>query len=82
MSMPTMTISIRSEAYEALRRLKQKGQSFSDVILEHLQTKPATCGELLDELEREFEGVPLADPKLMRAVKEGRGRRSKRPARR
>ena len=48
--------------------------------MKHLRPKPRTCGELLDELEGEFEGVQLFDPQLIKKVKEGRGRRSNRPA--
>ena len=79
--MATTTISLTTEAYEALKSFKQKGQSFSDVILQHMRPKPRTCGELLDELERDFEGVQLFDPELIKRVKEGRGRRSNRPTR-
>ncbi len=81
--MATMTISVTTEAYEALKRLKEEGQSFSDVIVRNLpQPKPRTCGELLKELERDFTGVRVADPELMKAVREGRGRRSNRRHRR
>ncbi len=75
--MATTTISISSDAYEALKRLKQDGQSFSDVILSIVpKPKPRTCGELLKSL-KEFEGVRLFDPRFVRQVREGRGRRSK-----
>jgi predicted CopG family antitoxin len=78
--MATTTISIKTEAYETLARLKKKGQSFSDVMLQNLRAKPKTCGELLDELERDFEGVQIFEPNLLKQVKAGRGRRSNRPA--
>ena len=78
--MATTTISLTTEAYRTLAKLKRKGQSFSDVVVRHLRTKPRTCGELLDELERDFEGVQLFDPKLIQQVKAGRGRRSHRRA--
>jgi len=77
--MAKRTISLTAEAYDTLVRLKQKRESFSEMIVKHLRPKPRTCGELLDELEREFEGVQLFDPPLIKKVKEGRGRRSDRP---
>jgi predicted CopG family antitoxin len=61
--------------------MKKEGQSFSDVIVSNLKVRPKTCGELLQELERDFQGVQLLDPALTKAVREGRGRRSsRRPA--
>ena len=78
--MATTTISLTTEAYEKLANLKQDGESFSDVILKHYPRPfPRTCGELLDELEREFEGKRLINPKRMEQVITGRGRRSNRP---
>jgi hypothetical protein len=58
---------------------RRQGQSFSDVIIQNLRPRPQTFGELLDELERDFEGVTLIDPVRMEKVIVGRGRRSKRP---
>lgn len=78
--MPTMTISVTTEAYQTLAGLKRKGQSFSQVIVEHLRPKARTCGELLQELENNFEGVQIFDPELISQVKAGRGRRSLRRA--
>ena len=80
--MATTTISLTTEAYDTLVRLKQKRESISDVMVKHLRPKRRTCGELLDELERELEGVQFFDPQLIKKIKEGRGRRSNRPARR
>ncbi len=76
--MATTTISISEAAYERLRKFKNPDQSFSDVILEQVADPPAvSCGELLAQLER-LKGQPIGVPKLMRNIREGRGRRSNR----
>lgn len=49
--MATKTISIDLEAYEALRRRKRRGESFSDVIKKHF-TRGATGRELRATLDR------------------------------
>ena len=77
--MATMTISVTMEAYEALKKLKAEGQSFSDVIVSNLpRPRPRTAGELLDELERDFTGVTILHPSRTRLIREGRKRRSNR----
>ena len=77
--MATTTISISQDAYEILAKMKKKGQSFSDVIREHLRPQPRTCGDLLEELEQEFEGAPLLDLDRVQRLQAERGRRSNRP---
>ncbi len=77
--MATTTISLTTEAYRVLANLKRQGQSFSDVILENLRSKPRTCGELLAELEQDFEGAKLFNPERIEQVRSGRGHRSNRP---
>jgi hypothetical protein len=78
--MASTNINISQPAYQRLKDLKKPGQSFSDVILEHVFPAPcSTAGKLLDSL-RENPPAP-ANPELIRRVKEGRGRRSNRPKR-
>jgi predicted CopG family antitoxin len=77
--MASNTVALNSKAYGVLKALKKPNQSFSDVVLENLPTqRPTTCGELLDELQRDFAGVHLLDPELTKAMLAGRGRRSNR----
>lgn len=73
--MATHTVNLTTAAYNRLKKFKQPGQSFSEVVMEVVPT--GTCGDLLDSLE-EFRGKKLSDPKRMKAVREGRGRRSSR----
>ncbi len=80
--MPSNTITLSAEAHARLKKLKQRNESFSAVILREAPEPPArTAGELLDMLEREFQGKDLVHEERMKAVERGRKRRSKRPAR-
>jgi predicted CopG family antitoxin len=77
--MPSINITISVEAHERLSALKKPGQSFSDVILEHVE-RPAyeTAGELLESFKEE--PIPYkCDPVAMNELKNNRGRRSPRP---
>ena len=76
--MATTTISLTTEAYHTLSKLKKKGQSFSEVIVEHLRFRPETCGELLAELERDIEGMPITTVGRLQTLGAARGRRSNR----
>lgn len=77
--MATTTISIRKDAYDTLRAIKRKGQSISDVIVEHLgEQPPKTAGELADYLDKHCVGVPLMTPERRAMLRAGRGRRSNR----
>jgi predicted CopG family antitoxin len=57
--MAVKTITIDMDAYDALRRRKRAGQSFSDVIKEHFGTR--STGE---SLRRALEGVVLDESTL------------------
>lgn len=74
--MATNNISISEAAYRRLKKLKEPGDSFTDVLLRELPDPADTCGEVLDVLEKN--GVPKTDPVLEKAALAGRGRRSTR----
>ena len=70
------TLTVRTEAYARLKKLKTPGESFSDVILREIPEPWETCGDVLEGLR--MMQVPKPDPKLMAAVLKGRGRHSPR----
>src|SRR5207244_2879572 len=78
--MPSINITISVEAHERLSALKKPGQSFSEVILEHVERPPyETAGALLDSF-REEPVLYKASPAVLAELKKGRGRRSRCPA--
>jgi hypothetical protein len=74
MAFKTITLSV--SAYERLKKLKEPGESFSEVVLRELPEPCDTCGEILDSFKHQ--PAPMANPKLRAAMLAGRGRRSPR----
>jgi hypothetical protein len=69
---------ISEEAHTLLRRQKKGPKdSFTQVILRHLQPPADTCGELLERIEHS--PPPRINLKRMRRHIKQRGRRSPRP---
>jgi hypothetical protein len=59
-----------------MKKLKEPGESFSQMVMRELPERLETCGELEDYSAKR--DVPKANPKLERAMLSRRGRRSKR----
>ena len=72
----SVNITLTQPAYDRLRKLKEPGESFSQMVLRELPERLATCGELEDYFAKH--GVPKANPELEQAMLSGRGRRSRR----
>lgn len=76
--MPSINITISTEAHERLSSLKKPGQSFSDVIMENVFPPPCkNAGELLDILREEPPPYPALEK--LDEIEAGRGKRSPRP---
>jgi predicted CopG family antitoxin len=74
--MATITLTVTTEVHEKLKKLKVGKESFSEMLLRELPDRANTCGEVLEKLEGKE--LPVMDPKLLQAVRRGRGRRSHR----
>ena len=70
------TIQVSDEAYERLKKRKESGESFNDVILRELPPIAERCGEVLDSFKTH--PVPKPDTELIGVGIAGRGRRSPR----
>jgi len=51
--MPSVTISISAEAHARLKKLKQRGESFSDVLLREVPDPDATLPQIVRQLWKE-----------------------------
>ena len=74
--MATITLTVTTEVHDKLKKLKVGHESFSEMLMRELPDRANTCGEVLEKLEGK--DLPPMDPKLLKAVRSGRGRRSNR----
>jgi len=72
----SVSITLKRPAYERLKKLKEPGESFSDVVMRELPERIDTLGDVEDYFAKH--GVPKANPKLEVRMLSGRGRRSNR----
>jgi predicted CopG family antitoxin len=72
----SINITLTKPAYEKLKKLKEPGESFSQMVMRELPDRLNTAGEVLDYFGKH--GVPKANPKLEQKMLSGRGRRSNR----
>ena len=77
--MPFTTITISTEAHARLRKLKEPGDSFSDVILRTIPQPCATAGEMLEAFKNVE--LPPMNPRRVVLLRSGRGRCLNRPRR-
>ena len=67
--MPTRSLTVKEEAYQALKAMKKENESFKDVIL-RLASKKSNARELLEKMDR-LNSPELAD-RIEEASKEFR----------
>ena len=72
----SINITLTKPAYDRLKKLKEPGESFSEMVMRELPERCDTCGEVEDYFTKY--GVPKANPKLEKRMLAGRGRRSNR----
>jgi len=72
----SVSITLKRSAYERLKKLKEPGDSFSDVIDRELPERCATGADV--EAFYSKHGVPKVDASARKRMLQGRGRRSKR----
>jgi predicted CopG family antitoxin len=74
--MATITLTVTTEVHDKLKKLKVGQESFSEMLMRELPDRANTCGEVLEKLAGKE--LPPMDPILLKAVRNGRGRRSNR----
>jgi len=72
----SINITLTKPAYDRLKKLKEPGESFSQMVMRELPERCDTCGEVESYFAKH--GVPKANPKLEKRMLAGRGRRSNR----
>ena len=72
----SVSITLKRPAYERLKKLKEPGDSFSDVVMRELPERIDTLGDMLDYWDTHE--MPKSNPKLEAKMLSGRGRRSNR----
>ena len=77
--MAHISLTVSTEAHARLKKRKEPGDSYSDVILREIPERLETAGQILDYFESH--SVPKADAKRRAAMLAGRGRRSHRKPR-
>ena len=74
--MATITLTVTTEVHDKLKKLKVGKESFSAMLLRELPDRANTCGEVLEKLKDK--DLPPMDAELLKALRNGRGRRSHR----
>ena len=70
-----VNITLTRPAYERLKKLKEPGESFSDMVIRELPERADTLGELLDYWDKRE--MPKGNPKRAAELLARRGNRAK-----